>query len=265
MSNLRRVGLIFLLLAVMLLVAIPALAQETPAIFQTNTTADETPVADETPAAPTPEAPIDGEPPVTDPTVGDAIQWTTYLQQMTALLNGALSWLAGLSMGYFAIVVLALLGAVLLIVRIARGHVPLPVFQTVQELAKETVTAVKDLSEKRLEDAKKTATPIDDATYQIMSTLANLVLALAGGAQPQAAAALPHSGAAIEMARLQAQVAELQRYAFEPARSSDEMAAERARMKYGTPSGMPQMPYTHTPGGAPLYGPGTIEDDGGIG
>jgi hypothetical protein len=218
---------------------------------------------------PTPDAPIDDETPLPGSNEGEAMQWATYLQQMTALLNGALSWLAGLSMGYFAIVVLALLGAVLLILRIARNHVPLPVFQTVQELAKETVTAVKDLSEKRLEDAKKTASPIDDAAYQIMSTLANLVLALAGGAQPQAAAALPHSGAAVEMARLQAQVTELQRYAFEPARSSDEMAAERARMKYGaptgTPSGMPQMPYTHTPGGAPLYGPGTIEDDGALG
>jgi signal transduction histidine kinase len=196
------------------------------------------------------------------------MQWTAYLQQMTALLNGALSWLAGLSMGYFAIVVLALLSAVLLILRIARGHVPLPVFQTVQDLAKETVTAVKEISERRLEDAKKTVSPVDDAAYQIMTTLSNLVLALSGGAQVAAVAPAATAGVAAELARMQAQVAELQAQTG-LLKSSDQMAAERARMKYGaptgTPSGMPQFPYTHTPGGAPLHGLGAAEDDGGIG
>ena len=213
---------------------------------------DETPPATE--PEPTPETPIDAETPLPDdPDTGEAMQWTAYLQQMTALLNGALSWLAGLSMGYFAIVVLALLGAVLLIVRIARGHVPLPVFQTVQELAKETVTAVKDLSEKRLEEAKKTVSPVDDAAYQIMTTLSNLVLALAGGAQLAAvapAAAVTAAGMTAEMLRLQQQIDELQSQASGTLKTSDEMAAQRSREKYGTPSGMPQMPYTQPPADA---------------
>lgn len=264
MSSMRRMGTICLLTAALmalLLTAMGTAAQETPSIFQTNTAA-ETPGLDET--APAPDAPIDGETPrPDDPALNEAMQWTAYLQQMTAFLNGAVSWLAGLSVGYFVVVVLALLGVVLLVLHFARRYVPLPVFQTVETLAKETVTAVKDLSEKRLEDAKKTASPIDDAVFQITSTLANLVLALAGGAPAIVSPAA--AGVTTEMARLQAQVAELQRYTFEPAKSSDAMAAERARMKYGTPSGMPQMPYTHTPGGAPLYGPGTVEDDGGIG
>ena len=65
------------------------------------------------------------------------------------------------------------------------------------------MTAVKEMSDKRLEDAKKTASPVEDALFQITSTLANLMLALVGGAQTQTAA-LPHAVTNAELARLQA-------------------------------------------------------------
>ena len=66
------------------------------------------------------------------------------------------------------------------------------------------MTAVKEMSDKRLEDAKKTASPVDDALFQITSTLANLMLALVGSAQTQTAGALPHAVTNAELARLQA-------------------------------------------------------------
>src|SRR5690606_37059251 len=133
MNNMNRVGIVLLLLAALLLGAMGTAAQpETPAIFQTNTAADETPVVDETQPAPEPtrDAPVDGETPLPDdPTVGEQMQWSTFLQQMTAFLNGAVSWMAGLSIGYFVVVVLALLGVILLVLHFARRYVPLPVFQ----------------------------------------------------------------------------------------------------------------------------------------
>lgn len=179
--------------------------------------------------APPAETPVETDVPVD---AVEAMQWTAYLQQMTAVLNGAVSWMAGLSVGYFAIVVLALLGVILLVLHFARRYVPMQVFETVETLAKETVTAVREISEKRLEDAKSTATPLDDAIFQITSTLANLVLALANP-PVSATPAILAAGRTDEIAALQKKVADLQSYSIEALRTSDEMAADRAREKYG--------------------------------
>jgi hypothetical protein len=215
--------------------------------------------AAETPEATATAAPVDGPVVLPDPTPAELAQWTATLEQFGGLLSNALTWLSGLSVGLFVIVVLALLGAVTLIVLFARRYVPLPIFNTVTAFARDGLSTIKELGEKRLEEAKKTPTPVDDALLQITNTLAGLLLSLLG---TTATAATTVAAATVPAGSLTAQVADLQRQLAAirsvPAASADDIAAQRAWMKYGTPSGMPQWP-----GGAPPYPP--IDDDGGAG
>lgn len=111
-------------------------------------------------------------------------------------------------------------------------------FNTVKKLARESVTAIKDVSEKRAEEANKTVSPVDDAVFQITTMMSNLVLAVlvtpaveaakAGGLTPDATANMK-----AEIAALQAQSVEGYGSGLAGHKTADEMAKERAQQKYG--------------------------------